>query len=289
MAFVILDFWLVGKAAFPLKDEDIFPNGSTKLNGVKFYGDRDPDLVVSYATSLICAAGSGLTPVFRQQLASRDGKENPVENFHNYGDGGIGGEVCGEPVLLGNLNFLQDMGVEIPEGTMVNQAVYAAIDGQLCAVFAISYAKMRSAAGGLVALCGYRKLTPVLTGGDFIMTDGLLRSKFKINTRRIAFPDRETRQALRERRPDPNAMGLAFATRDELVSYAYAVTGSRALRTSVRMGTVFHLLGGILGMLIMLALSYLGAVELLTPTHIFLYQVILLVPGLLFTQWTSTV
>ena len=280
---------LCGKAAFPLKDEDIFPNGSTKLNGVKFYGDRDPDLVVSYATSLICAAGSGLTPVFRQQLASRDGKEHPVENFHNYGDGGIGGEVCGEPVLLGNLNFLQDMGVEIPEGTMVNQAVYAAIDGQLCAVFAISYAKMRSAAGGLVALCGYRKLTPVLTGGDFIMTDGLLRSKFKINTRRIAFPDRETRQALRERRPDPNAMGLAFATRDELVSYAYAVTGSRALRTSVRMGTVFHLLGGILGMLIMLALSYLGAVELLTPTHIFLYQVILLVPGLLFTQWTSTV
>ena len=280
---------LCGKAAFPLKDEDIFPNGSTKLNGVKFYGDRDPDLVVSYTTSLICAAGSGLTPVFRQQLASRDGKEHPVENFHNYGDGGIGGEVCGEPVLLGNLNFLQDMGVEIPEGTMVNQAVYAAIDGQLCAVFAISYAKMRSAAGGLVALCGYRKLTPVLTGGDFIMTDGLLRSKFKINTRRIAFPDRETRQALRERRPDPNAMGLAFATRDELVSYAYAVTGSRALRTSVRMGTVFHLLGGILGMLIMLALSYLGAVELLTPTHIFLYQVILLVPGLLFTQWTSTV
>ncbi len=280
---------LCGKAAFPLRDEDIFPNGSTKLNGVKFYGDRDPDQVVSYTTSLICASGSGLIPVFRQLLASRDGVEHSVVNFQNYGDGGIGGEVCDEPVLLGNLHFLQDMGVEIPEGTMVNSAVYAAIDGQLCAVFAISYAKMRSASGGLVALCGYRKLTPVLTGGDFMLTDGLLRSKFKVNTRRIAFPAREVRQTLRDRQPDPQATGLAFATRDELVSYAYAVTGSRALRTSCRMGTAYYLLCGIVGMLIMLCLSYLGAVELLTPTHIFLYQLILTAAGLLFTEWTRTV
>ena len=234
---------LCGKAAFPLKDEDIFPTGSTKLNGVKFYGDRDPDDVISYTTSLIGVSGSGLVPIFRQLLSSRDGVEYSVENFQNYGDGGIGGEVRGEPVLLGNLHFLQDMGVEIPEGTMVNQAVYAAIDGQLCAVFAITYAKMRSAAGGLVALCGYRKLTPVLTGGDFMLTDGLLRAKFGINTRRMAFPERQVRQELRSRQPDTKATGLAFATRDELVSYAYAVTGSRALRTASRLGVAFHLAG----------------------------------------------
>ena len=280
---------LCGKAVFPLKDEDIFPNGSTKLNGVKFYGDRDPDLVVSYATSLIAVSGSGLTPIFRQMLAGRDGSEYAVENFQNYGDGGIGGEVNGEPVLLGGLNFLQDMGVEIPEGTMVNQAVYAAIDGQLSAVFAISYAKMRSAAGGLVALCGYRKLKCVITGGDFMLTDGLIRSKFKVNTRRIEFPDREVRKTLRDRQPDANATGLAFATRDELVSYAYAITGSRALRTSYRLGVALHLLGGVLGLLIMLALSYLGAMELLSPTHILLYQLVWAVPGLLFTEWTRTV
>lgn len=280
---------LGGKTVFPLKDEDVFPNGSTKLNGVKFYGDRDPDAVVSYTTSLICASGSGLAPIFQQLLASRDGSEQSVANFQYYGDGGIGGEVCGEPVLLGSLNFLQDMGVEIPEGTMVNSAVYAAIDGQLCAVFAISYAKMRSAAGGLVALCGYRKLKCVLTGGDFMLTDGLLRAKFGVNTRRIAFPDRQTRQTLREHQANPESTGLAFATRDELVSYAYAVTGARALRTASRLGVAFHLAGGILGMLIMLALSYLGAVELLSPTHIFLYQLVLMVPGLLFTEWTRTV
>ena len=280
---------LCGKAAFPLKDEDIFPQGSTKLNGVKFYGDRDPAEVVSLTTSLICAAGGGLVSVFRQMLQDRDGIEHPVENFRNYGDGGIGGEVCGEPVLLGGSQFLKDMGVEIPEGSMVAQAVYAAIDGELCAVFAISYAKMRSASAGLVTLSGYRKLTPVLVGGDFMLTDSLLKAKFGINTRRVAFPTREVRRELAQRRPSPENPGLAFATRDELVSYAYAITGSRALRSSCRLGMMIHLLGGILGLLIMLVLSYLGAADLLIPSHIFLYQLVWILPGLVVTEWTRIV
>ena len=280
---------LCGKAVFPLKDEDLFPQGSTKLNGVKFYGDRDPDEVVSYTTSLICEAGGGLVPVFRQLLSGRDGTVHSVENFRNYGNGGIGGEVCGEPVLLGTPNFLRDMGVEIPEGSMVNQAVYASIDGQLSAVFAISYAKMRSAAGGLVTLSGYRKLTPVLVGGDFMITDSLLRGKFGINTRRIAFPEREIRQELAQKKADPDSVSMAMATRDELVSYAYAVTGSRSLRTSCRLGMAIHLVGGVLGMLIMLVLAYLGSTDLLIPTRILLYQLVWLVPGLLVTEWTRAV
>ena len=152
---------LCGKAYFPLSDQDLFPQGSTKLNGVKFYGQHGPDEVVSYTASLIRAAGGGLVPVFDQLLASRSGRVYPVENYRNYGDGGIGGEVEGVPVLVGTLSFLQDMGIAVPEGSMIAQAVYVAVDGELSAVYAISYAKMRSAAAGLVTLCGYRKLRPL--------------------------------------------------------------------------------------------------------------------------------
>lgn len=280
---------LCGKAVFPLRDEDLFPQGSTKLNGVKFYGDRSTEEVVSYTASLIIAAGGGLVNVFRQMLESRSGTEYPVENFQNYGSGGIGGEICGEPVLLGNLHFLQDMGVEIPEGTMVNQAVYASIDGQLCAVFAISYAKMRSAAAGLVSLCGSRKITPVLTGGDFMLTDSLLRAKFGVNTRRIEFPARAVRSQLNAYVLPEALPALALTTREELVSTAYAISGARALRTASKLGVAIHLLGGVLGLLIMAALAYLGATELLTPVHVLLYQLVWLLPGLLVTEWTRIV
>ena len=280
---------LCGKAAFPLRDEDLFPANTTKLNGVKFYGDRDPDEVVSCASSLICAAGGGLVSVFQKMLESRNGVLHTVENFRDYGSGGIGGEIGGEPVILGTLDFLQDMGVAIPEGTMVSQAVYAAIDGQLCAVFAISYAKMRSSAAGIVSLCANRKITPVLTGIDFMLTDTLLRTKFNVNTRRIAFPDQKNRSELSVYSDNYELPALALATRDDLASYAYAVSGARALRASCRLGVAIHLIGGILGLLIMAVLAYLGTTELLTPSHVLLYQLVWMIPGLLITEWTRTV
>ena len=179
---------LRGAATIPLRDEDLFPIGASKLNGVKFYGDRNPDEIIAYATALIQAHESGLSPVFNQLLKSRSGITYPAENLQNYGDEGIGGEVQGEPVLLGTLDFLQKMGVEVPGGTMVNQAIYCAIDGQFCAVFAITYARMKAAAAGLVSLCGNRKVTPVLVGGDFMINESFLRSRFSVNTRRVAFP-----------------------------------------------------------------------------------------------------
>ena len=280
---------LRGKAVFPLKDEDLFPQGSSKLNGVKFYGDRDPDEVVSYTASLICQAGGGLEHVFRQLLTSRGGRELPVTNFRDYGEGGIGGEVCGESVLMGTYSFLRDMGVEVPGGSAVNQAVYAAIDGDLCAVIAISYAKMRSSSAGLVSLSSSRKLTPILVGSDFMITADMLREKFGINTRRMGFPSQEERTELASRQIDGDAFASALTTREDLTSFAYAISGARALRVSAVLGTVIHVLGGLLGMVIMLALAYLGSAELLTPTNVLLYQLVWLLPGLLVTEWTRAV
>ena len=280
---------LSGRAVFPLRDADLFPKGSAKLNGVKFYGDRKPDEVVEYATALITRNGGTLVPVFKQLLDSRRGQAYEVENYRDYERVGIGGEVCDEPVLLGSMTFLQDMGVDIPEGTMVNQAVYCAIDGQLCAVFAINYAKARSSAAGIVSLCGYRKLNPVMLCEDFMLSESFLRSKFSVNTRRIAFPTREVREELAARAVDEDSVSLALTTQEGLSSYAYAVTGARVLRTACRMGLAIHILGGVLGMLVMLALGFLGASYLLTPLNVLLYQLVWMIPGLLATNWTKIV
>lgn len=280
---------LCGTAAFPLKDEDLFPTGASKLNGVKFYGDRNPDEIIAYATALINAHDNGLAPVFNQLLKSRSGMVYSAKNLQNYGDGGIGGEVREDPVLIGTQHFLQEMGVEIPEGTMVNQAIYCAIDGQLCAVFAISYARMKAAAAGLVTLCGYRKITPVVICGDYMITESFLRSKFGVRTRRIAFPAGDLRKELRQVRPAADATAFALTTQESLLSVAYAVSGARTLRTASRIGVAIHLIGGIAGLLIMAALAYLGSTQLLTPVNVLLYQLVWMIPGLLITEWTRAV
>lgn len=276
------------KALFPIGHEDLFPLGTCKLNGVKFYGSRNPDQVVAYSTAVVRADGSGLTPLFDQLLTSRNGRHYDAVNLRAYGNGGIGAEVCGESVLLGSASFLKEMGVEIPSGSNVAHAVYAAIDGEFSCVFAINYGKTRSASTGLRTLCSYRGLRPILTTGDFILTDGFLRSRFSANIRRICFPDHSVRAELASVPVPEETPALALITTDGLAPYAFAVTGARALRTASWLGVTIHLVGGIVGLIMMLVLAALGESQLLTPSNLFLYELIWMIPGFLITEWTRS-
>ena len=277
------------RLVFPLDHSDLFPAGTCKLNGVKFYGDRNPDQVVAYCAAVIGANGGGLAPLFEHLLNSRNGRHYTPHNMRAYGNGGIGAEVCTEPVLIGSLPFLKEMGVEIPDGISVNNAVYAAIDGELCGVFAVTYAKDRACAAALHTLCGYRSLQSVITTGDFTLTEEFIRSRFGVNTRRIGFPDRAVRAQLAEKKPNEEAVGRMLSTSEGLLPYAYAVAGARAVRTASVMGTVIHMLGGLLGLAIMIILAVLGVGELLTPSNMLLYELVWLIPGLLITEWTRTI
>ena len=276
------------RAVFPISHEDLFPVGSCKLNGVKFYGSRDPDQVVAYCTALVTADGGGLVPIFEYLLNSRNGRHYDVENFRGY-EGGIGGEVCGEPVLMGTLNCLKEMGVEIPEGTSVNQAVYAAIDGEFCGVFAVTYAKAKSSVAGLRTMCSYRGLRPILVTEDFMLTENFIRSRFSVNTRHVCFPQRDVRADLAAVEPERETPAMALITSKGLAPYAFAVTGARSLRTASWIGVAIHLLGGIVGLVMMVILSYLGEGDLLTPANLLMYEMVLMIPGLMITEWTRSV
>ena len=280
---------LCAKGIIPLRDYDLFPAGATKMNGVKFYGDRDMEEVIAYAAALMEGNGGSLAPIFQQLLDSRGGIHYGAENLRYYGNGGIGGEVCGEPVLMGTLEFLKEMGVEVPDGTMVKQAVYVSIDGELSGLFAINYTRTKFAANGMATLHHYRRVQPVLLAKDFMLTAPFLKEKFGVRNRRMIFPERQDREMLEQKQPDTEAPSLALVTQEGLAPVAYAITGARALRTASRLGMAVHMVGGILGLLIMAALAVLGAAHLLTPVHILFYQLVWLLPGLVITMWPRTI
>ncbi len=277
------------KYLYPLSDHDMFPIGSVKMNGVKFYGDRNPETIIAYAAALMHANGGNLAPIFDQLLTSRNGIRYSAENLQFYGNGGIGGEINGDPVLMGTLNFLKEMGVEIPEGTMVKQAVYVSVDGDLCGLFAITYNRSRYTASGMSTLCASRRIRPVIIAKDFLLTPSFLKETFGLRPKRAIFPSRMESLALADKQPDAGAEALALTTRDGLASVAYAITGARALYSASRMGLTVHMIGGILGMLIMAALAVLGSTALLTPVHILLYQLVWMIPGILVTMWTRAI
>lgn len=275
------------RIAVPLNDKDLFPSGSVKLNGVKFYGDRSPDQVVTYTAALIGTNGGALVEVFEQLRDSRGGKVCLVENLRIY-RGGVGGDIGEDGVLVGTLQFMQDMGIDVGKGTRVSQAVYTAIEGELCGVFAVTYGKNKSSAAGVRTLCACRSLIPVMTTKDFMITESFIRSKFSVSTRRVAFPDRATCVDICARREPEGAQVVALTTKEGLAPMAYAITGARTLGSAMQTGVILHMIGGIVGLVMMAALAYIGSAELLSPLNILFYQLVWMIPGFLVTEWPRT-
>jgi hypothetical protein len=259
-----------------------------QLNGVKFFGPRQPDLIIAYAAALMEADSNSLEPIFTQLLDSRNGRHYSVEKFQGY-EGGIGGEINGEPVLAGTLSFLKDMGTDVPEGIRVSQAVCLAVDGELCGLFALSYEKDKGASVGLGTLLGSRKLKTVLVAKDFMLTPDFVRSTFGSVTKRMEYPQQEERDTLRKREADPEAPALALVTAEGLAPVAHAISGARSVKAAATAGVVVHMAGGILGLAMMLTLAILGATQLLIPANLFLYELLWLIPGLLISEWPRTI
>ena len=279
---------LCGKALFPVDHSDLLPAGSIKLNGVKFFGSRQPDEVVAYAAALVIRNGGSMEHLFTHLLESRNGVHYEAQQLRVYENGGIGGQVNGEAVLAGSIHFLRDMGVEVPKGVMVHQSVCVAIEGELCGLFAVTYEKDKAGLGAMGTLCAYRGLKTVVTTDDFMITEEFIEEHFGVKTRRVLFPEYGERTQLREKKPDESKCAQALVTHNGLAPFAYAVTGARALKNASVAGTVVHMVGGGLGIAMMLALGILGATELLTPANLFLYELVWLIPGFLISEWTRS-
>lgn len=280
---------LCGKAVFPVEYSDLFQPGAARMNGVKFFGNRQPDEIIAYGTAVIVANESGLAPVFTQVLDSRGGYHYDASDLRCYDNGGIGAIVNDEPVLVGSMEFLKEMGVEIPEGIRVHQAVCVAIDGELCGLFALSFENARPAAMGFASLCSTRGLRPVIASYDFLLTESFLRSRFSVKTRRLLLPEHSIRAELQEKVPPEEAPCLALVARNNLAGYAWSIAGARALKAACQLGAIVHILAGALGLAAMVVLTLLGRLDLLTPANMFAYQLVWLIPGLLITEWSRAI
>ena len=142
---------------------------------------------------------------------------------------------------------------------------------------------------GLRTLCAYPGLNPVVICDDFMLTKGFVQRKFGVNPRRMIFPTGEERREMTLREVTEADPVIALTTKEGLAPKAFAYTGARVLRSAMKIGVSLHMVGGILGLLAMLALAWVGPNSMLSPTNILLYEFIWMIPGLLITEWTRAI
>ena len=280
---------LCGKAVFPVTGNDLYPVESLRMNGMKFFGSREPELVIAYVEAVVGGSDCGFKHLFTNLLDSHNGRHYDAKQLTFYESGGMGGVVNGETVLVGSWAFMKELEIQVPDSARVSYGMYVAIQGELSGVFAVNYGKNQSTAAGLSTLTAYSTLQCALVSEDFVVTHGFVKGKFGIKPKRFCLPDYEARARLRQTELPEGAPTLLMATTRGLAPLAYGVTGARVLRNTSWIGAILHIVGGTVGLGMLLILVLLGSLHLITPVNMFLYQLIWMLPALLITEWTRLV
>lgn len=260
-----------------LTDSDLFPPGTISLNGIKIFGEESGK-VISYAATMARAAESGLARLFDDLLLSEGGFHEQVTDVEFFEEGGVGGTIHGESVLLGTEGFFRKKGIILPHGLKLKTGVFLAVDGTLIAIFAVKYHPAENVDWALHALHRNR-ITPVLAVRDGNITPLLLKRKFGTDARAV-YPKLSTRLALSEHDGD---RPYALLLREGLTPYAEVAVGSKRLCRAVRVGSFLSLLSSVLGTLLAFYLTFVSAQRALSPltmlSYLLLWAIAALIDG----------
>ena len=278
---------LGGECGIAIEDADLFPAQNVTLNGMKIYSDRSVSQIIGYANAVVQTAGSGLAPLFEEIMHNQNGRHYGVDTFRRYEGGGLGAEIRGDVILMGSLGFMKLMRVHMPEGARVKQAVYLSINGELAAVFALSYAPATNVKTCLQALSRCSGLTPILATRDFMITPQFLKHRYKISPDRIEFPTVEERARLSSSDAVHDAQQGALLARSSFPCFSTAVAGARAARSAAIAAIAVALAGSVMGLVVLFFLTFIGSTLAVSAWNLLVYTLLWLLPELLITGMTG--
>lgn len=263
-----------GKHTIVLSDEDLFPKKNITSNGMKLYGGHKASRVIASALAALKIVDSPLVDLFESLLQAQYGKHLPVSQYRIYDDGGIGLEIVGDVVLVGSLSFLRSMGVHMPAGTRVRQAVYVSVNGELAGIFALKYKPSASTRAGLRDVLANRNFSVVLATRDFLISPELIAAKYALPTDSLRFPAYSERLKLSELSPEQSERQGALIAKDSFGSFAVTVAAGRTLRTGTLVCLALNLFAGVLGLLLCAVLLAWNSVSVLSAFHIAAFQLL---------------
>ncbi len=271
--------------------DELFPNGSIILHGIKTFAQGRIDEAILDAASVICSTRSTLSGIFINVVQGDHNLLKPVDSIV-YEDGmGLSAWVNSKRVLIGNRELMLNHGVDIPshdyEGKYVGggrDILYLSNSGELTAMFVLSYNADPEVARslGLLAKRGIRLVVncsdPNVTIEKIVELYGypadqiqLLSSKYQAKCSELT----------KEREKAPAAAvynGSLSALSDLLASCG-------AIRATSFLAALLEIIGIVLGFVLVVFFLFTGHIDSLGVHWIAGYQlawlgIIMLVAGL---------
>lgn len=269
---------LDGECCVAVGDEDLFPVSHVRLDGVKVFGNRTAEHLMSCAAALLRRGGVRvLQRVLDESPECGDSSLLRTGDFRVYEGGGLGGEIHGDVILLGSLRFMELMNISLPEETRLKQALYISVNGVAEGVFAIRYHASDAAKSGLGLLLSQKKISTVLATRDMLLTPALVRSAYGLDADLLEYPPVQERAELAEGGEGPGQQG-ALLGRDSFLAFCASVCTARQMRRSVLRAAVVTVFAALLGCFLMTVFVLGGAGESVNVLRLVLYHALWLLP-----------
>ncbi len=273
---------MYGAAAFAsgrrltVTDADLFPPGAARLAGVKVYGEEQ-NQALSYAATLAVQGGGLLARLFGDAARVKRVSLQSLEHFHIHEDGGLGGMIRGETVLVGSPSFMRRQAVRLPHTLASKTAICLAVDGELTAIFTVKYAAAEPVEYALRILRrnGFRLS---LATRDSNLTPKFLKARFGWDggSEPLEIGERLTLSDPEREAGGPE--GLLY--RDGILPYAFLAVDGRRLCQTVLVGNLLSIFSSIAGALLGFYLTFTHSYGVLTPVLLLTFMVLWVVPML---------
>jgi len=266
------------KSRLVLSENDIFPPGTVEFNGYKVFGEERSKML-AYAAAITEAVNSQLKDLFAQPLATEGGVHYRVNDLQFHEEGGVGGTIRGETVLMGSAYFMRHQHVALPGDVKLQTGVYLAVDNVLCAIFVIKYQVSRNVDWALRAM-ERNHLRPVLAVRSGNVTPGLLRRKFGTEVHAV-YPDVTTRVALSDAMENTAENADTALYREGLMPLVETAVGTKKMLRATRQSVILSYLSAIAGLLLSYYFTSAGAYDVLTAVNMAGFGLLWLLPTVL--------
>ena len=230
-------------------DRDLFPEGSVEIDTVRIFAEVQPETVISYAGTMVCASGSDLAPCFAELMEKNGCPMRRVEGFTYLAGGGMKGVIDGSVILCGGLDLMRLMNVRVPYRLVGKTTVLLAVDGILCGIFNMKYEGQPQVRKALVGLIRSNR-HPVFAIRDFLVTPDMLSECFEVATDGYDFPPYVDRFAISEAKPSEESKLAAVVCREGLGPLSHMADTGRSVYVATRLNLLLTTLAAVLGVFV---------------------------------------
>ena len=238
-------------------DRDLFPDGTVEIGTIRVFADEDPARIISYAGSMMAAAGSCSAPAFGALMERNGCRTRSIENFEYLAGGGMKGVIDSRMILCGSTDLMRLMNVRIPFRLVDKTSVLLAVDGILCGIFNMKYTAKPQVREALIDLMRSNR-HPVFAIRDFNVTPEMLHVAFDVATDGYDFPPYIDRFDMSSAEPGEDSQIAAIICREGLGPLVHTADTARSIYSATRINTVLAVFSAIFG-LFFAALRLLGA------------------------------